>query len=234
MRALSYRGTDIGRLTEICRDINELKKEMTKREAARVEKSGLVDQEDLVEIKGRRPLRLTDVFTKPQIESKRYPGDLEIHTNGLRFQSQAKSDQRIDILFSNIKHFFFQPCDGETVIIVHIHLHDSIIVGKKKTNDVQFYREVSDASFDETGNRRRRANYGDEDELAQEQEERRHRQSLNREFQQFSERVSDSVEIFINLCRARRLFLLIYLSGSLDSWEYHIVSWFFCSQPLIV
>lgn len=65
------------------------------------------------------------------------------------------------------------------------------MIGKKKTSDVQFYRDVSDASFDETGNRRRRANYGDEDELAQEQEERRHRQALNREFQMFSERVAE-------------------------------------------
>jgi nucleosome binding factor SPN SPT16 subunit len=67
------------------------------------------------------------------------------------------------------------------------------MLGKKKTKDIQFYREVTDASFDETGNRRRRANYGDEDELAQEQEERKMRQQLNREFQQFSERIADSV-----------------------------------------
>jgi nucleosome binding factor SPN SPT16 subunit len=71
-------------------------------------------------------------------------------------------------------------------------LEDAIMIGKKKTKDVQFFREVTDASFDETGNRRRRANYGDEDELAQEQEERRHRQMLNREFQQFSEKISDA------------------------------------------
>ena len=127
------------------------------------------------------------------MEGKRFPGDLEIHMNGLRYQSQVKSDQRIDISFSNVKHFFFQPCDGELIILVHIHLVDAIMIGKKKTKDVQFYRDVSDASFDETGNRRRRANYGDEDELMQEQEERRHRQALNREFQQFSERVCDMV-----------------------------------------
>jgi nucleosome binding factor SPN SPT16 subunit len=180
-----------------------LKKETSKREAERIEKAGLVEQEDLIEIKGRRPQRLPDVFVRPQLEGKRYPGDLEIHANGLRYQSSAKHDQKVDILFSNIQHLFFQPCDGELIILVHIHLRDPIMIGKKKTKDVQFYRDVSDASFDETGNRRRRANYGDEDELAQEQEERRVRQLLNREFQQFSERISDSV-IYANN-RARRL-----------------------------
>jgi nucleosome binding factor SPN SPT16 subunit len=170
-----------------------LKKDVTKREAERAEKADLVDQEDLIEIKGRRPLRLPDVFARPGLEGKRYAGDLEIHVNGIRYQSHVKSDQRINVAFSNIKHFFFQPCDGEMLVLIHVQLKDAIMVGKRKTFYVQFYREVSDASFDETGNRRRRTNYGDEDELAQEQEERRHRQMLNKEFQQFSDRVSELV-----------------------------------------
>ena len=31
--------------------------------------------------------------------------------------------------------------------------------------DVQFYREASDVQFDETGNRKRKYRYGDEDEI---------------------------------------------------------------------
>lgn len=38
-----------------------------------------------------------------------------------------------DVLFSNIKHLFFQPCDHELIVIVHIHLKSPIMVGKKKT-----------------------------------------------------------------------------------------------------
>ena len=63
----------------------------------------MVDQEDLIEIKGRRPLRLPDVFVKPGLEGKRFAGDLEIHVNGLRYQSSISSSGRVDILFSNIK-----------------------------------------------------------------------------------------------------------------------------------
>ncbi|KAJ1339695.1 hypothetical protein BSLG_005728 [Batrachochytrium salamandrivorans] len=117
---------------------------MQKRDAERLEMADLVEQASLMEVKGRRP-RLPDVFVRPGLEGKRFPGDLEIHLNGLRYQSQLKSDQKIDILFSNVKHLF--PAV------------------------------------------RRRVNYGDEDELAQEQEERRKRLQLNREFQQFSERI---------------------------------------------
>ena len=46
-------------------------------------------------------------------------------------------------------------------------------MGKKKIQDIQFYREASDMAVDETGTRRRGQNrfrrYGDEDELEQEQ-----------------------------------------------------------------
>lgn len=59
--------------------------------------------------------------------------------------------------------------------------------------DVQVYREVSDASFDETGNRRRRAKYGDEDEIEAEEDERRARVQLNREFKAFADKISQAV-----------------------------------------
>ncbi|KAI9199412.1 FACT complex subunit-domain-containing protein [Polychytrium aggregatum] len=200
IRSLSFRSSDHYRFNEIFKQINDLKKESQKREAERKEKADLIEQDRLVEVKGRRPLRLPEVYARPVVESKRVPGDLEIHINGIRYQSQLKSDQRIDILFSNIKHLFFQPCDNELVVIIHVHLKNPIMIGKKKTKDIQFFREVGDASFDETGNRRRRMNYGDEDELAQEQEERRRRQLLNREFQMFAEKITElskSIEVDI-------------------------------------
>ncbi|KAJ3000085.1 FACT complex subunit spt16 [Globomyces sp. JEL0801] len=103
IRSLSYRSNEVGRLTEISKDINEMKKDIQKREAERIEKAGLVVQGDLVEVKGRRPTRLPDVHVRPVLEGKRAAGDLEIHVNGLRFQSSIKNDQRVDILFSNIK-----------------------------------------------------------------------------------------------------------------------------------
>lgn len=45
----------------------------------------------------------------------------------------------------NIKHAFFQPADNEMIALVHFHLTHPIMVGKKKTNDVQFYTEVMDS-----------------------------------------------------------------------------------------
>jgi len=66
------------------------------------------------------------------------------------------------------------------------------MIGKKKTYDVQFYREASDVQFDETGNRKRKYRYGDEDEIEMEQQERKRRQMLNKEFKSFSERIAEA------------------------------------------
>jgi len=116
---------------------------------------------------------------------------VEIHQNGLRYQSPLGT-QKIDVLFSNVKHVFFQPCDHELLVILHVHLKAPIMIGKKKTYDVQFYREASDVQFDETGNRKRKYRYGDEDEIEMEQQERKRRQMLNKEFRAFSERITEA------------------------------------------
>ncbi|KAJ3213204.1 FACT complex subunit spt16 [Clydaea vesicula] len=192
VRALTFKSSDAHRFAEIFREINELKKEMQKKEVERLEMSDLVQQDKLIEIRGKRPFRLIDVYCRPVLEGKKFPGELEIHSNGLRYMNQVRNDQRIDILFSNIKHLFLQPCNHELLIILHIHLKNPIMIGKKKTRDIQFYREVQDANFDETGNRKRRYNYGDEDELQAEQEERKRRSMLNREFKDFAAKITEA------------------------------------------
>ncbi len=127
------------------------------------------------------------------MEGKRVPGQVEIHQNGIRYQSPLSTQQRVDVLFSNVRHLFFQPCQHELIVIIHLHLKDPIIIGnKKKTRDLQFYREATDIQFDETGNRKRKYRYGDEDEFEAEQEERRRRGELDRLFKAFAEKIAEA------------------------------------------
>ncbi|KAL7754343.1 FACT complex subunit spt16 [Sorochytrium milnesiophthora] len=189
VRMLTYRSSDVGRMNEVYRQITDLKKSSQKAEAERKDKADIVEQDRLIEIKKTRPITLQDVFARPTLDGKRLPGDLQIHENGIRYVSRLKSDNKIDILFSNIQHLIFQPCDNELIVILHVHLKHPIMIGKKKAKDVQFYREATELQFDETGNRKRRAMYGDEDELQQEQEEKRKRARLNREFKDFGEKI---------------------------------------------
>ncbi|KAK4950056.1 FACT complex subunit spt16 [Elasticomyces elasticus] len=150
----------------------------------------VVEQDKLAEIRNRRPHRLDNIFMRPAMESKRVGGAVEIHQNGLRYHHL--NNAKIDILFSNVKHLFFQPCQHELIVIIHVHLINPIIIGKKKTKDVQFYREATEMQFDETGNRKRKHRYGDEEEFEAEQEERRRRVALDKEFRSFTEKIADA------------------------------------------
>ncbi|GAA5982684.1 hypothetical protein JCM11641_002335 [Rhodosporidiobolus odoratus] len=192
IRGITYRSTDSFRFTELHKEINDLKKAAVKRENERKELADVVEQDKLVELRGKRPIKLTEVQLRPSFDGKRQSGDVEIHSNGIRYQSSVKSDQKLDILFSNIKHLLFQPCDNELIVVLHIHLKSPIMIGKKKAKDVQFFREVSDASFDETGNKKRKRNYHDEDELEAEQEERKRRADLNKYFKAFSDKIAEA------------------------------------------
>ncbi|KAJ3817642.1 FACT complex subunit SPT16 N-terminal lobe domain-containing protein, partial [Lentinula raphanica] len=99
-----------------------------------------------------------------------------IHQNGVRYQSPM--GQKVDVLFSNIKHLFFQPFSNNSWEEEDIH--------------VQFFREATDVQFDETGNRKRKHRYGDEDEIEMEQQERKRRQFLNKEIKAFAERIAEA------------------------------------------
>jgi nucleosome binding factor SPN SPT16 subunit len=103
------------------------------------EKENSAQETNLQLIKGKRPI-LQDLKVRPNISGKKTSGTLEAHQNGFRYISNK--NERIDILFANVKHAFFQPCDGDMIILLHVHLYSGVMVGKKKKNDVQFYTEA--------------------------------------------------------------------------------------------
>ena len=190
IRSLTFRSKDADRMDHIKDQITEMKKSAVRREQEKKDMEDVVEQDKLIEIRNRRPHRLDNIYMRPAMESKRISGAVEVHQNGLRYNHLG--NQKIDILFSNIKHLFFQPCVGELIVIIHVHLVNPIIIGKKKTKDVQFYREATEMQFDETGNRKRKHRYGDEEEFEAEQEEKRRRAQLDKEFRNFAEKIADA------------------------------------------
>lgn len=190
IRSLTFRSKDTNRMEATKDQITEMKKNTARREQEKKDMEDVVEQDKLVEIRNRRPFRLENIFMRPSMESKRIGGSVEIHQNGLRYNHFGSA--KIDILFSNIKHLFFQPSVGELIVIIHVHLINPIMIGKKKTKDVQFYREATEMQFDETGNRKRKHRYGDEEEFEAEQEEKRRRAQLDKEFKSFAEKIADA------------------------------------------
>jgi nucleosome binding factor SPN SPT16 subunit len=61
----------------------------------------VIEQGTLVEVKGRRPIKMSEAFVRPALDGKRLPGEVEIHQNGVRYQSPLGS-QKIGQYYGNI------------------------------------------------------------------------------------------------------------------------------------
>ncbi|XP_076296462.1 FACT complex subunit spt16-like isoform X3 [Lasioglossum baleicum] len=163
--------------------IKEVQKKFKNREAEEREKEDLVKQDTLILSQNKGNPKLKDLYIRPNIVSKRMTGGLEAHVNGFRYTS-VRGD-KVDILYNNIKNAFFQPCDGEMIILLHFHLKHAIMFGKKKHVDVQFYTEVGEITTD-LG---KHQHMHDRDDLAAEQSERELRHKLKTAFKSFCEKV---------------------------------------------
>uniref|UniRef100_A0A5S6QLI1 FACT complex subunit n=1 Tax=Trichuris muris TaxID=70415 RepID=A0A5S6QLI1_TRIMR len=163
--------------------IKDLQKSYRAKEAEEREKEGIVQQDTLIVNSSQTFPRLKDLYVRPNMINKRLIGTLEAHTNGFRYV--ASRGDRLDILYRNIKHAFFQPCDGEMIVLIHFHLKDAILYGKRKHSDIQFFTEVGEITTD-LGKRGGRE---DRDDLYAEQAERDLRRKLNIAFKSFCDRV---------------------------------------------
>jgi nucleosome binding factor SPN SPT16 subunit len=183
IKELTFRSSNPRNLNNSFKTLKELIKKVKANEVEEKEKGSLIDQEKLIMIKGKRPT-LQDVTIRPNISGKKTQGSLEGHQNGVRFTSN-KGD-KVDIIYSNIKHAIFQPFENELIVLIHFRLRNSIMIGAKKTLDVQFYTEAGIQSDDL--DMRRRSGM-DIDEIQAEQRERKFKEKLNKEFKNFVESV---------------------------------------------
>lgn len=170
-------------LSTAFRLIKEMQKKFRTEEAEEREKEGAVKQDKLVVSASKINPKLKDLFVRPNIIAKRISGSLEAHTNGFRYTS-LRGD-KIDVLYNNIKHAFFQPCDNEMIILLHFHLKNPVLWGKKKYKDVQFFTEVGEITTD-LG---KFHHMQDRDDIHSEQMEREMRRKLNQAFQSFCDKV---------------------------------------------
>ncbi|RNA22609.1 FACT complex subunit SPT16 isoform X2 [Brachionus plicatilis] len=193
IKEITYRATNIKEAGEISapstnlglafKYIKDMQKEFKEKEHEEKEKEGMVKQDSLVLSHNKNNPKLKDLYVRPSTTQKRTPGTLEAHTNGFLYTSLR--GEKVEILFNNIKHAIFQPCDHEIIILVHFHLKHAIMYGKKKIIDIQFYTEVGEVITD-LG---KHTKGGDRDDLIAEQSEREMRKKLNMAFKSFIEKV---------------------------------------------
>nr|CAD1829712.1 unnamed protein product [Ananas comosus var. bracteatus] len=190
LKEITFRSKDPRHSSEVVQLIKTLRRQVASRESERAERATLVTQEKLQLANNRmRTMRLPDLWIRPSFggRGRKLTGTLEAHINGFRY-STSRPDERVDIMYGNIKHAFFQPAEREMITLLHFHLHNHIMVGNKKTKDVQFYVEVMDVVQTLGGGRRSAL---DPDEIEEEQRERDRKNRINMEFQNFVNKVND-------------------------------------------
>ncbi|KAL6650517.1 hypothetical protein ACP70R_009442 [Stipagrostis hirtigluma subsp. patula] len=190
LKEITFRSKDTRHSSEVVQQIKTLRRQVASRESERAERATLVTQEKLQLANNRmKMMRLSDVWIRPAFggRGRKLTGNLEAHFNGFRY-STSRADERVDIMYGNIKHAFFQPAEKEMITLLHFHLHNHIMVGNKKTKDVQFYVEVMDVVQTLGGSRRSAL---DPDEIEEEQRERDRKNRINMDFQNFVNKVND-------------------------------------------
>ncbi|KAF7683733.1 FACT complex subunit spt16 [Astathelohania contejeani] len=155
-------------------EINDLKKEFGNRDVKAIEPG------ELNEIKGRKTV-LMDVHLRMDFRTgqrKSKASNLEIHENGFRYNNGSTS---LDFLFTNVKHFLYQGGPKEPRTILHFHLNAPIIVGNKKTRNIQFYKDSSLSQIHDT----KRMKEDDYMEEILEKEDMAKRIEIDNEFRKF-------------------------------------------------
>ena len=187
VRELSYKSKFGPVIQNLLLQIRELSKNYKAKLQENKEKSDLVAQDHLIINKSKR-IVLNDVSIRPTITGtgKKTIGVLEAHTNGLRFVSNK--GEKVEIIYKNIKHAFLQPCENELIALIHFYLKNPIIIGKKKTFHVQFYKEAG-SQADDLDNRRKLNDY---EEYEIELREQQMRKKINNEFFKFANSIQDT------------------------------------------
>eukprot|EP00922_Rhytidocystis_sp_ex-Travisia-forbesii_P045610 GHVS01068054.1.p1 GENE.GHVS01068054.1~~GHVS01068054.1.p1 ORF type:complete len:908 (+),score=157.09 GHVS01068054.1:521-3244(+) len=191
IKELLYRSEDGRHLQTIHRSIKELIKRVKQKETEADVARDLASQDHLQINRSSRRVMLKDLLVRPNISgARKVMGSLEAHANGCRCQENNRvgAADYVDVTYANIKHAVFQPCERELIVLIHFHLKSPIMVGKKKTQDVQFYCEAGSQTDDLDV---RRKNYGDPDEMQEEIRDREIRRRLNNAFKGFVQQVEE-------------------------------------------
>lgn len=190
VRSISYTGTPHF-IDEVFEQISELKKSFQEKVNLTIQNQDIVEQEALRETKGRR-IVLHDVTIRTDNKTgvrKAVTGNLELHENGVRFSSQS-----VEVLFSNVKHIFYQEATIEQRAILHMHLLNPLVIGKKTIN-VQFCKEVGMNTAHDTIK-----NKNDEYmEMVLDKEFEDKRCAINKEFKAFIEHIEESHAIKVEV-----------------------------------
>ncbi|MES1918780.1 FACT complex subunit spt16 [Bonamia ostreae] len=165
----------------------EIKKKLLRKKVTETGKQ-LNSNEALILTKNQEKVpKINNLKIRPSLGGKRSSiGFIEAHKNGFLFSlNSAKSKpSRIEILYKNVKHAFFQPAANTASVLLHLHLEEPLLLSRK-TKDIQFYIDVVESSQNIEKNMK-----GDQEAIREEQRERFYKKKLNKIFAHFAKSVT--------------------------------------------
>ena len=192
IREVSYKFKDATFVQNLITKIKDLMKAYKAKEQEEREKEDIIEQDKIIVRKEKR-IFLNELNVKQNLLSKKAQGTLEAHINGFRFISNK--NEKIDIIYNNIAHAFLETCENDLLAFIHFNLKSPILIGKKKVNDVQFYRDIG-SQADDINMKGRGYDY---DEYEMELKEKKRIENMNKEFLRFSKNVEDICDIRFEL-----------------------------------
>eukprot|EP00375_Theileria_parva_P001275 XP_763946.1 transcriptional regulator [Theileria parva strain Muguga] len=229
IKEVLYKSKDVKHLQNVFKSLKELIKQMKQRENDDMGLT-LADQEKLNLNRTGKRIVLKDLMIRPSVHgSRRVLGFLEAHHNGLRYLVNSRDRvDNVDISYANVRHAIFQPCQRELIVLLHFHLKSPILVGKKKTLDVQFFSEVG-TQIDDLDNRRGRS-YNDPDETLEEMRERELKRKFNTDFKQFVSQLKEVTTMKVDLPIRELMFTGVPLKSNVEllptvNCLVHLVEW---------
>jgi len=189
IKELTYRNDEGGDNLQFCyQQLKELQKQYKNKKKNKLLNKTMTKQDRLQRAPSSRILTLKELSIRPNMGGrKRGAGRLECHQNGFKYADHKKNE--VYVLFNNIKNAFFQKSKNTPSVIIHFHLRNAIMIGKKPSSHVQVYRDVIER-FEELGRNRRY----DHDGMRAEQEEQKRIKRCNQQFKGFCEKVEEAAK----------------------------------------
>ncbi len=187
VKTLQFMSRDARNFTAVEALVKSMLKRLRDQRKEEKEAAGVVEQPRLQMVKHTTPPAIRDVSMWPPISGRKTQGTVSVQANGLLFRSNK--GEACEIIFGNVKYGIYQPCEDEHVVLLHFHLRNPILIGKKKHRDIQFFTELVESS--EALEARGRNDY-DPDEMGAEAKERAMRATVNKHFYKFAKKVEEA------------------------------------------
>jgi nucleosome binding factor SPN SPT16 subunit len=186
VREFVFTAPGTGKFHTIGKQIRDLRVKYMQEIKRRKEQTDLYVNEKFVAITDGHAPRIAGgaVQVRPSLTGRKTSGNLEAHRNGFRYRS-SQGDPLL-VMYQNIRLAVLHLSVREMNTAIQLVLRQPITIATKPTTFVTFYKQIVESSVDVSG---RQGTMSEQNELAEDEHERKLRKRINHEFKDFAKAV---------------------------------------------